>query len=119
VTELEANPEVPRLEDVTERLLHEEFKRKDKETSVVEVKAMTSKHRTSRKGPKCHHCGTFGHIKRDCRGLVENSGNSQDNGPTNNGTNKSFRKEKAYTVKEETNGEQEEIVGLVAEHVTR
>jgi len=59
VTAREANPEVPRLEVVTERLLHEEFKRKDKETSVVEVKAMTSKHRTSRKGPKCHRCATL------------------------------------------------------------
>ena len=70
VTAFEPSPEVPKLEIVTERLLHEETKQRDKESSTIEVKAMTSKHRTSRKGPKCHHCCRFGHIKRECRMLL-------------------------------------------------
>ena len=44
VTALEASPEVPKLEIVTERLLHEETKQRDKESSTTEVRAMTSKH---------------------------------------------------------------------------
>ena len=44
VTALEASPEVPNLEIVTERLLHEETKQRDKESSTTEVRAMTSKH---------------------------------------------------------------------------
>ena len=44
VTALEASPEVPKLEIVTEKLLDEETKKRDKESSTTEVKAMTSKH---------------------------------------------------------------------------
>ena len=47
VTALEASPEVPKLEIVTERLLHKETKQRDKESSTIEVKPMTSKHRIS------------------------------------------------------------------------
>ena len=82
VTALEASPEVPKLETVTERLLHEETKQRDKESSTIEVKAMTSKHQTSRKGPKCHHCGRFGHIRRECRMLLESPGKNQNNRTT-------------------------------------
>ena len=52
VTALEACPDVPKLEVVTERLLHEESKQKVKEAAGDdEVKAMASKHRKSGKGP--------------------------------------------------------------------
>ena len=58
VTALEASPEVPKLDVVTERLLHEESKRREKEVAEdAEVKAMPSKHRKAGKGPKYHHCG--------------------------------------------------------------
>ena len=52
-TALEASTEVPKLEIVTEKLLHDETKQRDEESSTTEVKAMASKHRKSRKGPKC------------------------------------------------------------------
>ena len=45
VTALEASPRVPKLEIVTERLLHEETKRRNKESFIIEMKPMTSKHR--------------------------------------------------------------------------
>ena len=74
VMALEASSEVPKLEIVTERLLHDESKRIDKETTSTEVKAMTSNHRTTRRGPKCHNCGKIGHIRKDCRLLSEHFG---------------------------------------------
>ena len=69
VTALEASPEVLRLEIVAERLLHKETKQRGNKSSTIELKAITSKHQTSRKDPKCHHCGRFRHIKRECRML--------------------------------------------------
>ena len=96
VTALEASPEVPKLEIVTERLLHEETKQRDKESSTLEVKVMTSKHQTSRKGPNCHHCGRFGHIKRECRRLLESPGKNQDNRTTSYSNKRPLRKQKAY-----------------------
>jgi hypothetical protein len=74
VTALEANAEVPQMEVVTERLLHEERKLKDRstadDTSGSGEKGMLGKHRTQkRKGPKCYHCGKIGHIQRNCSEL--------------------------------------------------
>ena len=67
VTALEANPEVPKMETVTERLLHEERKMKDRVGgSANGEQAMVTKQQTKRKGPKCYNCGKFGHIKRNC-----------------------------------------------------
>ena len=114
VTALEALPEVPEIEVVTERLLHEERKQKDTD-SRVEVEAMTSKHRYNGKGPKCHHCGKYGHMKRECRELLRDSGRIQSQ----------FKKEwptkqKAYAIKEELRYSQkddEDMIGLVAEQV--
>ena len=67
VTAFEASFEVPKLEIVTERLLHEESKRKDKETTSTEVKAMTSKLQTTRRIPKCHNCGKIRNIRKECQ----------------------------------------------------
>ena len=117
VTALEASPEAPKLEIVTERLLHEETKQRDKESSTIEVRAMASKHLTSRKGPKCHHCGRFGHIKKECRMLLESPGKNRDNRTTSYSNKRPLRKKKVYVAEEDTDDEEEEIVGLVTEHV--
>ena len=69
VTALEASPDVPKMEIVTERLLHEERKMQglaEAGTSTSGEKAMLAKP-PKRRGPKCHHCGKFGHIKRQGR----------------------------------------------------
>ena len=116
VTALEASSDVPKLEIFTERLLHEESKRKDKETTSTEVKAITSKHRTTRRGPKCHNCGKIGHIRKECRLLSERFGKGHDLQSMNNMTQKSSTRQKAYAVEQNTDDEEEDIIGLVAEH---
>ena len=66
VTALEANTEVPKMDIVTERLLHEERKLKNRDDSgITSEKAMTS--HSKGKFLKCYHCGKLGHTKRNCR----------------------------------------------------
>ena len=72
VTALEASPEVPTMDVVTERLLHQERKLSDRAGALDEKEkalAMKGKH-PKKKGP-CHHCGKMGHYKRDCWKLAE------------------------------------------------
>ena len=65
VTALEANGEVPKMEIVTERILHAERKQKERSNSDSSAeKAMTTKQQFKRKPPKCHQCGKFGRIKK-------------------------------------------------------
>ena len=69
VTALEASEDVPKMEVVTERLLREEIKLKEKEAcggTTHDMKALTSKQRPRKKGPICNNCGKVGHIKRNC-----------------------------------------------------
>ena len=63
VTALEASAEVPKMEVVTERLLHVERKQKDREG---EEKSHEKAMAVTRLKVKCHYCGKLGHIKRDC-----------------------------------------------------
>ncbi len=67
VIALEASPDVPKMEVVTERLLHEERKRSELIVLKSE-KAMTMrvKHSSHKKKGPCHHCGKMGHFKNDC-----------------------------------------------------
>ena len=61
-----ALPEIPKMETVTERLLHEERKMKEREdTGHEKSKAMTAK--GCKKTFTCHYCGKPGHFKRNCR----------------------------------------------------
>ena len=78
VTAFEANAEVPKIEIVTKCLLHEESKPKDRVALGIEseTKAMTGQHRWKGKGPKRHHCGHFGHIRRTCRELTSRTNDS-------------------------------------------
>ena len=73
VTALEANPEVPKMEVVTECLLHEERKLKEQADAgdSRSDKALMVERQPRRKGPQCHHFGKFGHIKRNCYDLVK------------------------------------------------
>ena len=71
VTAVEANVEVPKFEVVAERLLHEERKLKERADVIARSKrATTGQQRSKAKGVKCHHCGKFGHIRRNCKEWV-------------------------------------------------
>ncbi len=74
VTALEASSEnVPKMEIVTERLLHEERKMKEKGNEGNGGKAFTAG--LTRENPKklltCHFCKKPGHFKRNCRKLAQ------------------------------------------------
>ena len=93
VTALEANSEtVPKMENVTERLLHEERKLKEKEAEDDTRKALTadgsfrgSRHVT------CHYCKKPGHVKRYCRKLAARQANEKP-GWSKQSANKADRK---------------------------
>ena len=118
VAALEASPEVPQLEIVTERLLHKETKQIDKESCTAEVKAMTSKHQTFRKGPKCHHCDKLQYIKRESRMLLKSCGENQGNKTTSDSNERPLKKQRVCAAEEDTDKESRKIVGLVTEHVS-
>lgn len=63
VTALEANVDVPQMDVVKERLLHEERKQKERDGDRDPSKALAS---YSRGVITCHKCGKPGHIKRYC-----------------------------------------------------
>ena len=84
---------------------------REKQTGGAESKAMTSKHHINKKGPKCFHCGKFGHLKRNCRLLGEDSKES---------VKKDYPKKKAFLTKKTKVGpscsKNEHVVGLFAHH---
>ena len=47
-----------------ERMLHAERKQIEKTNSTYEEKSITPKQKFCRKGPRCHWCGKFDHIKK-------------------------------------------------------
>ena len=68
VTALEANDDVPKMEMVVERLLHEERKLRDRGNPGAKInskEAMIVKQR--RKGPRFHYCKKYDHIQHNCR----------------------------------------------------
>ena len=85
VTALEAHEDVPKMEIVTERLLHAERKRK--ETAGViefsEERALATKRRFDhqyRRGPQCHYCKKFGHIQKNCMERIKSEGKDKQGG---------------------------------------
>ena len=84
VTALEAHEAVPKMDVVIERLTHQEHKLKDRGTTPRNTReeAMTVHYRTGRsKGPKCHYCGKYGHIQRNCREKEKSQGPNIQSSP--------------------------------------
>ena len=68
VTALEACPEVPKLEVVLERLMHEEKKLKEKSDQFrTPQDALFVRSKSG--GPTCFNCGKIGHIQKFCNEL--------------------------------------------------
>ena len=70
MTALEANEAVPNLEVVTERILHQEIKSKDK-PPITTDSAMMSQRRFKKRPMRYNHCGRLGHIRKYCRDLIK------------------------------------------------
>ena len=90
VTAFEACPEVPKMETVTERLIHEE--RKISGRGEIQEAGLSSRS-NSRQGPMCYKCKKVGHIKKNCPSVKK-------------------KKEKAHVAKEGN----EEIGFIVSQH---
>ena len=71
VTALEVNEEVPKMEVVIERILHSDKKQKEKNVDNLEDHAMASKQQFRRKSTQCFQCGKYGHIKKYCCSISE------------------------------------------------
>ena len=113
VTALEANEEVPKMEVVTERLLHEERKLKDRAgVGESSEKVMTARRQSQKYGPKCHQCGKFGHIKRNCWELV---GKKSDLGQKEV-KNSKYKVNKAEVKQRNSDSSSSESAGLVVSH---
>ena len=114
VTALESNEDVPKMEVVTERLLHEERKLKNRAGSsgVSSEKAMAVKQQSRKKGPKCHHCGKIGHIKRDCWDLT---GKKADKSQKESTYSKQ-KANKAEVKKHDYDSSSSDTVGLIVTH---
>ena len=114
VTALEASPEVPKIEVVTERLIHEETKQK--EGIQQDEKAMSSRHgnrRGSGKGPQCHFCGKHGHFKRDCYSYKKSLKSDEPKDDDFKSKKRSITKQRACPAEEQS--DDEEIIGLYVE----
>ena len=113
VTALEASVEVPKMEIVTERLLHEERKIKEKHGSETSdgMKAMSVNRQSKGKGPKCYQCGKFGHIKRNCREL-----NSPKLDDKNEAYDNKHKANNAAESRQAKNSSDSDEVGLMINH---
>ena len=111
VTALEASEDVPKMEVVTERLLHEERKLKER-TDVSESmeKSMNLRQRPRRKVLRCHHCGKPGHIKRNCRELSGEKPKQKEKNGSNHKANM------ATPRMQERSSSDSESAGLVVSH---
>ena len=79
VTALESGSDtVPPLESVTERLLREEQKLKDREEARGSEKLLLSK---GKKTFTCHYCKRPGHFKRDCKEFAQAQSSSKQKKP--------------------------------------
>lgn len=124
VTALEANSEVPTMEVVTERLLHEERKvveRKGTDVTSSRDKAMTTTHRKSKKGPKCYYCHKLGHLQRNCilkaQREAEESAGKEFKSTASRVVKKPQHKANTVHHQEDSSESDSDSVGLVVRHV--
>ena len=118
VTALEANTEVPNMETVIERLLHEERKLKEKNQDSLpsrnsKEEAMTVMHK--KRGPRCHFCNKFGHIQRNCREREKKS--ALERGGSNSYLSKTKHKVNSVNTRGQSDDTDSDEVGLVFQHV--
>ena len=114
VTALEACAEVPKMEIVTERLLHEGRKLTDSESSE---KVMAARHQKSW-DPKSYKCHKLGHIKRDCleRDSQKDTKLETKSEGKHKGKSKSQKVHKTKVEKRDSGNSDSDCVGLTVRH---
>ena len=70
VTALEASAEIPNMETITEKIIHEERKIKEKQKTKKEEQALASE-RYKPQDRRCFYCNQSGHIKKFCKKYLE------------------------------------------------
>ena len=109
VTALEANEDVPNFEVVTERILHQERKSKEKHPSTTDSAMMLQRH--FKKRPiRCNYCGRPGHIRKYCRDLIKAEKERQKE------TDEKKKNHKAAPVSAHIRSSDSESSGLIASH---
>ena len=121
VTALEANKDVPTMEIVTERLLHEERKlleRKTTDSTTNHDKAMTTSHKKPKKGPKCYYCHKTGHIQRNCtlKQKREAEEETRERRQLSSRVNKISHKANTVSYRDSDPQSDSESIGLVVRH---
>ena len=119
VTALEANTEVPIMETVIERLLHEEqilkLKKKNQEcppSRDAKEEVMTLRHK--KKGPRCHFCKKFGHIQRNCHEL-ERKLALERGSPSSRQFKRTEHKINSVNARDQYNSSDSKVVSLVVQ----
>ena len=74
---------------------------------------MTGKQRPKGKGPKCHHCGKFGHIRRNCNEWVKEKSASNEKEARSN----TLRVNKAEVRRRDSSSSDGDCVGFMVNHV--
>ena len=66
VTALEASPDVPKMDIVTEKLLYQESKQKRSVKYPEEALPIHHRYSQRKQGPRCHFCHKIGHLQQNC-----------------------------------------------------
>ena len=91
--------------------MHEERKLKDRKSADVSSdKAMTAKE-PFKKGPQCHYCGKFGHIRRNCRKFAQETTNDREKTKS-----VKHRANTVETKQRDSSSSDSESIGLVVRH---
>ena len=106
VTALEVNEDVPKMEVVTERLLHAERKQEKASVDLSGEKALALKFKGQ--GPRCHYCKQIGHIQKNCLERIKAERKAGQDGP-------GILKDKKRDSRSKTT--KRGAVGLVTSHV--
>ena len=110
VTALETSAEVPPMETVVERLLHEEKKLQEKASGQEKAMASKQKNSKQKKGPRCFQCNEFGHLRRECPLLSKERKRDSKQKPKR-------KKAKAYEAEAENSSDSgEDSEGFLAHH---
>ena len=115
VTALEAWAEVPKMETVTKRLLHEERKLTEGESSYRnDAEKVMAVIRQKSWAPKCYKRYKLGHIKRDCleRDSQKDTKSETKSEGKDNGKSKNYKVHKTKVERRDSGDSDSDCVGL-------